>query len=201
MSAPTFIRSARPSPVRPSRPPTPSVVRNLLAATLTAMVAVAVLHGLAARWHTQDARHAGRVLAGELPPPPPPAPPAGLSYSGLEGASPLTNPAVRAMHIEHRADERRIAWLLAGSALLGLTLAAAAYPAWRYRRLLAGWALAAATAHAVFLAAGVASRSNLGLLGHTDQVSWPWAAAMTLELTVVALATALAAQPRAWPRP
>ena len=176
---------------------TPVALGGLVAAAVLLVLAAAVLHGLAARWHYQDAAHAGRVIRSELPPPLMGVCPVGLDCTGTLT---VQDPAVRAVHVEHQADEVRIARLLAGSALVGLLLALWGALAYRNRHPVRAWAVAAGAASTAFLAAGIASRSSLGLFGHVDKVTWPWAAAVSVEVLAVAVLAAIITHPDSRPR-
>jgi hypothetical protein len=96
---------------------------------------------------------------------------------------------------EHAGIEQQIGRLLYASTGLGLLLALwGAFAVRSPRRWrLSLWLFTAGATHLAMLAAGILSRTNLGLLHHTDDVSWLWAATVALELAAVLAAVAVLA--------
>lgn len=157
----------------------PPVAVALLLAVVLAVAAVAVLHGFAAVGHQAEAADHAEMAR---------------SITAVEVAR---NPGVFDEMADAARVEARIGRMLWWSTAVGLLLAFVGVAAWRRPRFLAGWATAALAANLLMLGCGIASRSSVGLFGHTDPVSRLWVAAVALEgvaaLAAVGLLAAAAA--------
>lgn len=148
---------------------------TLIAAILLAVAAVAVLHGLAAVGHQNEAAE-HEAMALEAP----------------AAATEAEQAAIDEM-VEHAQIEGRIGRLLWWSVVAGVVLVGAGVVAWRSRRVLPAWAATVLVANLVMVAASIASRSSVGLLGHTDPADIRWGIVVALEILTAAAAAGLLA--------
>jgi hypothetical protein len=148
---------------------------TLIAVILLAVAAVAVLHGLAAVGHQNEAaEHAAMAL--EAP-----------------AATTVAERAAFDEMVEHAQIEGRIGRLLWWSVAAGAALVVAGVVAWRSRRFLGAWTGTVIWASLAMVAAGIASRSSVGLLGHTDPADIRWGIVVALEVLTAAAAAGLLA--------
>jgi hypothetical protein len=150
---------------------------TLTFAAVLCVLAVAGMHAAAARQHATEA--------------------ADYQTMALEAPA-ATTAAERAAFdemVDQAAIESRVSWLLWAATAAGVLLVVWWLVAVRTppRRTLAGWCWAVAVTHLPMLAAGVASRTSIGLFGHTDQAGLLWAACILTELAAVLAVTAVLA--------
>jgi hypothetical protein len=98
------------------------------------------------------------------------------------------------------ADEAAgLLWIARGlivSVVAGLAVAAWGAFVVQRRRHLAAWTAVVVVGYSAMVAAGVASRTSVGLPGHTDPADTLWADTMDAEVAVVVLVAAYAAMVR-----
>jgi hypothetical protein len=78
------------------------------------------------------------------------------------------------------------------SVILGLALAAWGLWVARHERMIGLWSVLTGIVTAGMIYAGIVSRTNLGLLGHSDDVGPLWAITLTAEILVLVLVSAYA---------
>jgi hypothetical protein len=157
------------------RPPghwTPGI--NLAATLIVLTLLVAAGHGLAAQGHLTEANEHQAML----------------DTAGVSTAEARHHGGELAEMAEHATVEARIGWLLWAAAAAGLALTVWGTLTLRRRRRLLGWLAALAVAHLTMLAAGICSRTSVGLLGHTDPATSLWGVVVVGELAVVVGAAA-----------
>jgi hypothetical protein len=86
-----------------------------------------------------------------------------------------------------------IARALLVSAIAGLAIAGWGVYVQRTKATLGAWTAVSLIAYGVMVAAGIASRSSVGLLGHTDDAGPLWAVVVAAEIVTMVLVAAYAA--------
>lgn len=95
------------------------------------------------------------------------------------------------------AVEARIGWLLVASVAAGFLLAIWGIAVRRRRTTMAAWTVTVLVVYGAMIAAGIASRTSFGLLGHADDAGPLWAVTVAAEIAVFALTAAFAASVKA----
>jgi hypothetical protein len=98
---------------------------------------------------------------------------------------------------DEAASLTAIARALVVSAVLGLAVAAWGVDVLWHRRATAAWTAVVLVGYGAMVAAGIASRTSVGLAGHTDDAGPLWAVTVAAELAVMLAVAAYAASVRA----
>jgi hypothetical protein len=98
---------------------------------------------------------------------------------------------------DEAASLTTIARALVVSAVLGLAVAAWGVDVLWHRRATGAWTAVVMVGYGIMVAAGIASRTSIGLAGHTDDAGPLWAVTVAAEVAVTVAVAAYAASVRA----